>query len=58
MKKIIDKLNFNIDEFKNNYWYSKTIEIPQFIKNINLILPKMNYLINYYLMFFKHAIYL
>ena len=34
MKKIIDKLNFNIDEFKNNYWYSKTIEIPQFIKNI------------------------
>ena len=34
MKKIIDKLNFNLDEFKNNYWYSKTIEIPQFIKNI------------------------
>lgn len=34
MKKIIDKLNFNIDEFKNNYWYSKKIEIPQFIKNI------------------------
>lgn len=34
MKKIIDKLNFNIDEFKNNYWYSKQIEIPQFIKNI------------------------
>lgn len=34
MKKIIDKLNFNIEEFKNNYWYSKTIEIPQFIKNI------------------------
>ncbi len=34
MKKIIDKLNFNIDEFKNNYWYSKIIEIPQFIKNI------------------------
>lgn len=34
MKKLIDKLNFNIDEFKNNYWYSKTIEIPQFIKNI------------------------
>ncbi|WP_406618236.1 hypothetical protein ACJA27_01535 [Mycoplasmopsis lipophila] len=30
----INKLNFSIDEFKNNYWYSKNIDIPQFVKNI------------------------
>ena len=30
----INKLKFSIDEFKNNYWYSKNIDIPQFVKNI------------------------
>ncbi|WP_444704921.1 hypothetical protein ACT1UH_02930 [Mycoplasma sp. 332] len=30
----ISKLGLNIEYFKNKYWYSKTIEIPQFIKNI------------------------
>ncbi|MDD7898324.1 hypothetical protein PUW92_02880 [Metamycoplasma hyosynoviae] len=34
MKEEIEKLKLNISDFKTEYWYSKTIEIPQFIKNI------------------------
>lgn len=34
MKSEIIKLNFNINDFKSEYWYAKVIEIPQFIKNV------------------------